>query len=232
MAHRGGPELSATDSMNDLTITELKANAAFDKAPQWELQQYWLEERAPTFAPATVRFFRDGDALLIYGEMEDVSIGNPADPWNAYLYKFGDTLEYFIDFPDQSGYLELHVGPKGQRLQLRFPEDGIAGLKERGETVDDCLVDSEELFRVQVEVDSDNNQWRVLGRVPFSSLTIADSDKPLPDTRISISRYDYTEGNEKPVISSTSPHEAPSFHRRHEWRTLKLSELPSVRQEK
>lgn len=228
MSHRGDAELSATDSMKDLTIAELKANAAFAQAPKWELQQYWLPEKEAGFTPATVRFFREGDDLVIYGELEDVSIDNTSGPWNEFVYKFGDTLEYFIEFPDQSGYLELHVGSKGQRMQLRFPEDGIAGLKSRGIPLTDCLVQDEELFQVQVEVDQDNNQWRVLGRVPFRSLKITETDKPLPDIRISISRYDYTQGQEKPVISSTSPHEAPSFHRRHEWRVLKLSELPEI----
>jgi hypothetical protein len=39
--------------------------------------------------------------------------------------------------------------------------------------------------------------------------------------RMSFSRYDYTRGSSAPVISSTSPHAAPSFHRQHEWGRLR-----------
>jgi hypothetical protein len=38
-------------------------------------------------------------------------------------------------------------------------------------------------------------------------------------------RYDYTPGQTRPVISSTSPHAICSFHRRDEWRRVRLADL-------
>jgi hypothetical protein len=38
--------------------------------------------------------------------------------------------------------------------------------------------------------------------------------------RFSFSRYDYIRGRREPMISSTSPHARPGFHRREEWGTL------------
>jgi hypothetical protein len=42
------------------------------------------------------------------------------------------------------------------------------------------------------------------------------------DWLFSFSRYDCTRGLAVPVISSTSPHAAPSFHRQQEWGTLRF----------
>jgi hypothetical protein len=56
--------------------------------------------------------------------------------------------------------------------------------------------------------------WSVLARIPLDGLFPASP----PEWLLSFGRYDYTQGQPKPVISFTSPHAACNFHRRKEWR--------------
>jgi hypothetical protein len=64
--------------------------------------------------------------------------------------------------------------------------------------------------------------WSVVARIPLGGL--------FPTTHLewllSFGRYDYTPGQPKPVISSTSPHAICNFHRKEEWRRVRLADLP------
>jgi hypothetical protein len=53
---------------------------------------------------------------------------------------------------------------------------------------------------------------------------VCDRPGPLASAEwlFSFSRYDYTRGRGEPVISSTSPHAAPAFHRQQEWGRLRF----------
>jgi hypothetical protein len=60
-------------------------------------------------------------------------------------------------------------------------------------------------------------QWYVYAEIP--ALAVCGSNESIENTqwRFSFGRYDYTRGVAEPIISSTSPHAKPDFHRHHEW---------------
>jgi hypothetical protein len=62
----------------------------------------------------------------------------------------------------------------------------------------------------------------VLALIPVAS--VCEHVRPLAGSewRFSFSRYDYTRGTDAPVISSTSPHAEPSFHRLQEWGMIRF----------
>ena len=130
----------------------------------------------------------------------------------------GDTLELFLQGPEHSDYHELHVSPNGHRLQLHFPRPGF--LRECPEVGMDELTIEEPVF--QYSVDTTPQGWRVTAFLPLRELW--KETEPLKGKifRISISRYEYSEGNLQPVLSSTSAHEVLNFHRIEEWTEIRI----------
>jgi hypothetical protein len=64
-------------------------------------------------------------------------------------------------------------------------------------------------------------RWFVLARVAGRMIERKDD---LSGSRwaFSFGRYDYTRGQNVPVISSTSAHTKPDFHRQQEWGTIQF----------
>ena len=76
------------------------------------------------------------------------------------------------------------------------------------------------MFQSRAEVLHADHLWRVVARVPFAVVMETESFQPGCRWKFSFSRYDYTRGRAKPVLSSTSPHLRLEFHRQEEWGTL------------
>ncbi len=226
------PGSSETGNPPRLTIDcrELRAIAsetleniqsAFRDVTPCQLAQAWHENREPDFAPATVRVGWNGDFLLLFAELIDADIHNKATRLNEKLWELGDVLEVFLRPADQSAYLEFHVSPENQRLQLRFADaTQVSEIRKTG-SVDRFLIPGN-AFHSATWVEPENKRWFVFARIPSKS--VCDNPRPLKGSQwhFSFSRYDYTRGREKPVISSTSPHTVPNFHHQHEWGTLRF----------
>jgi len=56
--------------------------------------------------------------------------------------------------------------------------------------------------------------WQVLAACPLSLCG--------ERSFLSFGRYDHQTGRSEPLLSSTSPHQEPNFHRRHEWNAFSL----------
>jgi hypothetical protein len=69
--------------------------------------------------------------------------------------------------------------------------------------------------RVRVNIAA--QRWEVAAEIPLD--LICEASRPQSGSRwlFSFSRYDYTRGREKPLLSSTSPHTVLNFHRQEEW---------------
>ncbi len=173
------------------------------------MRQAWRKELEPGFMPATIRTGWRDDKLLLFAELTDVDIFNAATSLNQCTWLLGDVLEVFLQPVDQPGYVEFHVTPENNRLQLAFPR---AGGKAQ--------VIQDRPFHSQTWVDQDGRRWSVYMEVP--TVSVIGNHKSLLDRqcRVSFSRYDYTRGRNQPVISSTSAHQEPDFHRFHEWSLL------------
>lgn len=183
------------------------------------LSQAWLADLEPDFMPATVRAGRHGNSLLVFAELHDVDIFSRATAHNQRMWELGDVLEIFLQPENSESYVEFHVTPGNWHLQLEIP-DAAALQRARAENRFDDLLLSDGVFSSQVWTLPKTKKWFVLAEIPVA--VICGARLPLEGARwrFSFSRYDYIRGRCEPVISSTSPHSQPDFHRRDEWGTL------------
>jgi hypothetical protein len=190
---------------------------AFANADPCELRQHWLPKPEPDFLPAQAWVGWRGQELLVFAELTDADIFTNATALNQYTWELGDVLEIFLQPVQQEAYLEFHVAPNNQRLQLRFPSASAQDTAPPS-----AFMIAGEMFRSRTWVRPEARQWFVLAEIPVAS--VCDRPAPLPGSewRFSISRYDYTRGRTEPVCSSTSPHPVMDFHRQQEWGTLRF----------
>lgn len=187
---------------------------AFAGAAPIELAQAWRPQPQANFAPGNARLGWGDEALWVYAVLRDDDIFNAADAPNQPTWTTGDVFEIFLRPMEQNAYFELHVTPENQTLQLRYPdEDALARSKSWRE-----FLVTRPLFSSYTRVEA--GQWRVLAEIPRRSIVEGDSWRG--QWTFSLSRYDTTRGQDKPVLSSTSPHPQPRFHRQSEWRRLTI----------
>jgi hypothetical protein len=197
------------------------ARAAFAHTTPIALHQRWLAALEADFAPASVRVGWRGNSLLVFGELIDADIFTAATADNQAFWELGDTFEIFLRPVDQQAYVELHVAPNNHHLHLRFPDAGWLARTPPAEVFGHALRPPD-AFESHVWVNAQQQRWSVLASIP----TVAVYDRPGQQAGtewlFSFSRYDYTRGRTAPVISSTSPHTAPSFHRQQEWGRIRF----------
>ncbi len=193
---------------------------AFSDAQPLSFAQDWLPEKESRFQPATAFLGWREDALWIYGELHDVDIYNDATQLNQETYLLGDAFEmFFRPFPasPSTTWFEFHVTPENQKLQLRWPDTRKAVEPTFDKHGLPHFYIPEIAFESRVQVLQSENKWRVLIKLPAQNLIekscIAAGDEWL----ISLARYDYTRGEEKPILSSTSAYTIPSFDRQEDW---------------
>jgi hypothetical protein len=188
---------------------------AFAQADVAALGQAWLPHPDPAFKPATVRTGWTGTDLAVLAEMDDDDIANRARRLNERTYELGDVFEIFLKPEGQDRYFEIHVTPENQKLQLRFPRPGAIREKPKDPAADPLapFLFEDPLIRSLTLVEAARARWSVLALVPLAFIHESGPVRPGTVWRFSFSRYDYTQGRPKPVISSTSPHAVADFHR-------------------
>ena len=192
---------------NTLKIDPIK------KSPYlWHYGQPWLPQTEPDFAPGRVSLARENDHLVIRAELHDVHVMTDVFQFNFPAFKQCDAFEIFLGPANEKVYYELHVTPSNSVLQLRF--DGAGGTK----SLQEHMV-AVPLFYSETSLTPEG--WSVIARIPLDGLFPTSH----PEWRLSFGRYDHTPGQPKPVISSTSPHVVCNFHRREEWRRVRLADL-------
>jgi len=133
----------------------------------------------------------------------------------------GDTFEIFLRPEGQVGYVEFHVAPNNQRLQLRFAgPEALERVRQTG-SIASVLV-SGPAFTSATWVQPELKRWIVFAEIPVRS--VCENPGSMADSQwhFSFGRYDFTRGRPKPVISSTSAHRKPSFHRQEEWGVMQF----------
>ncbi len=192
---------------------------AFQSVTPCSFGQAWLEEEQAEFSPATVRTGWRENSLLIFAELADRDIFNRATGLNQRTWELGDVFEIFLGSTEGASYIEFHVTPSNQTLQLRYG-DGEAAVRARksGELAEFLIVGK--AFRSTTWIESHVRRWSVFAEIPASIVCGSHASIGNAPWRFSFGRYDYTRGAAEPCISSTSPHAQPDFHRRHEWGVL------------
>jgi hypothetical protein len=189
---------------------------AFRSAVLLPFRQAWLPKVQADFSPGIVRLGWRENSLMIFAELTDKDIFNRATEFNQPLWELGDVFEMFFKSDEMERYVEFQVSPQNQRLQLLHPHAcKPEWSRQRGEFTK-CLLWNE-VFHSQTWVDAETNRWQVYAEIP--AVTVCGPDQSISHApwRFSFGRYDYTCGIAEPVISSTSPHAKPDFHRQQEW---------------
>ena len=192
---------------------------AFRRATPCALCQAWLKKTEADFAPAVVRAGWRGESLRLFAELEDRDIFTRVTAHNQRFWELGDTFEIFLRPVEQQAYVEFHVSPNNRRLQLRFTDAGMVDRLRKTDSIEEALIWGKS-FHSRTWLQPDEHRWFVVAEIPVKS--VCEQRRPLKGAlwRYSFSRYDYTRGREKPVISSTSHHAKPDFHGQGEWGTL------------
>jgi len=193
--------------------------AAGAEPPILRFRQAWRAEVEEAFRPGIVRLGRERDSLQVDAILEDDSPVNRATADHQRLHQLGDVFEIFLQGPGRADYHEFHLAPNGFIWQLHFPEEGY--LKNHPEASLEDLVVREPLFSHRVA--AVEGGWRIWATVPLGRLWGENFRDAGTEAKISFGRYDYTGAKGEPVISSTSPHQQPYFHRLHEWTPIRIA---------
>ena len=198
------------------------AGAATAREPGWKpLDQFWRPEgREPGFQPGSARVLWNERGLLFDIVFAGRGPRNAARSLNEHTWELGDIAEIFLQREGGEEYLEIHVTPENQRLQLRWTPAGFAafrrdlGLLGRFAVSDPHWIES----RSQVR----NSDWSVSAFLPASIIDPgAGILGPATRLRVAVCRYDCTAGPGF-VLSSTARLTQPAYHRREEWDLLVL----------
>jgi len=189
--------------------------AAFRGAMSIPLRQHWLPQTQTEFRSGTVcTGWRDND-LFVFAELDDADIFTAATGPNQRMWELGDTFEIFLRAEPQVPYIELHVTPPNHRLQLRF----ASAQAFRSKGFEHHLVGGD-VFSSWTWIRPDYQHWCLLAQIPSTVVSDVPTSLKGQQWRFSFSRYDYTRGQKKPVLSSTSPHPVFDFHRQEDWGKL------------
>ena len=194
---------------------------AFCEAQSCHLQQSWLPDQQPGFRPGRVRTGWTDEALIVFAELDDDDIFNPATRLNEHFYKHGDVFEMFLRPMGQESYYEFHVGPQNQKFQMRVPSAGDFAALQKGAGIPPAWMISQRVIETRVEVCAKASQWKVLAAIPFDMVGEVGAPQAGSQWLFSFCRYDYSRQKPGPVLSSTSPHQQPvSYHSQAEWGVL------------
>lgn len=181
--------------------------------------QAWREGLEANFREAEVRAgWREG-AVLVWARLRDECLFTKATEDNQDLWSLGDVFEIFLKDAEKEEYFELHMTPKGHRLQLRFPNGSALGrIRAHQAKLSDFAV-SEPIFDFKVRETPVG--WEVYAELPNSLFGWEKTEGHA--LLCSFSRYDYDDAGGEPILSSTSEHKVPNYHRQEEWRRLVTS---------
>jgi hypothetical protein len=193
--------------------------APADLGPDWvELGQPWRTAPEPGLNRGWGRIRWNDSGLLFETVFLQRAPANRARGLNERTWELGDIAEFFLQETATGRYLELHVTPENQRLQLVWPLGGLERFRTGTARLEDFLVTDPHWVRSAAVRQADH--WTASAFVPFACLGWKDRG-PLPALRTAVCRYDRSLGAE--LLSSTARLAEPNYHRHGEWAELRLT---------
>ena len=180
-----------------------------------------LSQPEPDFAPGSVGAGWREESLFLFAKLTDADIFTRATRHNQRMWDLGDAFEIFLRPETQEAYSEFHVTPNNLHLQLHFADAQSVRQLAVANSFENAMVD-EVLFESAVWVRPEEKCWQISARIPAASIFLEPRQMLGAIWHFSFSRYDYTRGRSKPVISSTSAHLQPRFHEQSEWGVLQF----------
>lgn len=179
------------------------------------LTHRWPDE--PCRTPAQVRLGHFGEALHVLAEIPDKVPCSLADGPNQRTWLLGDAFEMFFGSVLDEAYIELHVTPNGQRLQLRFPSEAAFRAQRDDGGFEEFLLPDPSF---EAEAQCFESEWRFWAAVP--SALVGEGPLAGQTWRFSFCRYDYDAIPGEPFLSSTSDYRELDFHRLADWGRMKF----------
>lgn len=208
--HARRPPGAATRSHNAAVQSRGEPRLLHRRTPTiFELGQAWLAAPQTELRPTLVRATFVEGALHVDAEMVDDDVFNDAVRHNDRTWEMGDVFEIFARREDEERYVEVHVTPGGIKLHLRFDDFAHA------QRIDGIAAVAADPDAIRAEAARIPGGWRARAVVPMP----AGAGELV---RVSFCRYDATRGQE-PVLSSSSPHPVPAFHRPWEWMPCRIA---------
>lgn len=193
-----------------LSSTEPSWDSLSDFDNALEMPLHYLRGPKERFLPGNVRIGWSGNRFLVLATMTDEEVYTDSKADNDELWDLGDVFEIFFRDHATDEYFELHTSPAGHRLLLRFPgPQSILDLRDGVGKLTDFMFTGD-MLTSQTRKTADG--WQVLAAVEWPQ-------SPLEGRTalISLCRYDYTRGQEEPILSSTSLHEVVNYHIQEDW---------------
>lgn len=199
------------------------AEAADQVAGNWQpLRQAWRGAAGPEpgFRPGRARVRWNSCALIYDVVLFGSGQRNTALRLNEMTWERGDVCEIFLHDAATNFYLELHVTPENQRLQLRFPLGAIDAVRRGEARLEDFMISDLGWAETVAECSSDSLKIRAV--IPVGSFAHAAVIGPASQLCTAVCRYDYHRGPDAPLLSSTAAFHTPSFHSPAAWTPLVL----------
>jgi len=183
------------------------------------LRQAWRGETVqPGFRDGWFRVHWNETGLAVESVFSSPRPRNAARRLNEHTWELGEVAETFLQEDGATRYVEVHVTPENQRLQLRFPHGGIEELRAGRRDLASFLIEDPEWAWSQT--------WIVPGWWASRLVLPADCFSPgflKAGSRFlaNFSRYDCADDGD-PILSATAPLAEPFYHRRQDWQTFCL----------
>lgn len=188
------------------------------RGADWQpLEQAWLGQPEDGFNPGWARLRWHPHGLLVESLFRGRRQGNAARRLNERTWELGSVFEFFLQADGYDRYVELHVTPENQRLQLLWPDDGLESFRAGRARLEDFLVNDPAWVTSETRIAPEH--WAVRVAVPFRCLGVAPGSTP-PAMRAAVCRYDL--GRDREVLSSTARLPAPNYHLQAHWSRLQL----------
>lgn len=146
---------------------------------------------------------------------------NRATRLNERTWELGDVFEFFLLSEDGDAYLEIHVTPENQRLQLRWPSNGLTRVHAKKQKLEEFLVPDPHWVVSRTKIEDE--KWSTHLSVPAHHCPVSRL-RAGQRFRAAVCRYHYPAGSSEPVLSTTALLPQPGFHQPQHWHELVLAD--------
>jgi hypothetical protein len=213
-------------SEEELPTTDADWARLEQRAEKRVLGQTWRQDGLEAeFQTGWAQVFWNPKHLLFNVALEARSPRNRACGLNRETWKLGDVCEIFLRAENDDRYIELHVTPENERLQLVWTTKGFAAFRRDQSTLPHYTVGLKNWVQTTSQITV--REWFVRALIAFTCL--GSKAKPFSANTVlqsAVCRYDTTAKADL-ILSSTARLRKPSFHRRSEWSPLVLLPRPT-----
>lgn len=186
--------------------------------------QPWLgAQDRPARAATRARLLWDDEAFYFFVECGDADLWAEIREHDGRLW-FNDTFEIFLKpSREKPGYYEFHVNPAGATLDCFFPSRESGGF-DRWKSVHPFEFRAAAVCDGTLNVRTDRDRgWSAEGRIAWTGFDPTGGRPRGGDLwTFALCRYDYTEGEKEPELSTCAPLGAKNFHRHEDYRPLRF----------